>query len=131
MFGRLRSMLVKEFIQVLRDPRMKTTIFVAPVFQMMVFGYAATTDVKNVPTAIYDLDDTPESRKITRAFIRSRYFQATAYIDNDRQVRNLLDKSPRWFCASIGVSPRTSSEADPREFSSSLTARTPTPARSQ
>jgi ABC-2 type transport system permease protein len=86
-------MLVKEFIQVLRDPRMKTTIFVAPVFQIMVFGYAATTDVKNVPTAIYDLDDTPESREITRAFVGSRYFQATRYIDNDRQVRDLLDKS--------------------------------------
>jgi len=86
-------MLVKEFIQVLRDPRMKTTIFVAPVFQIMVFGYAATTDVKNVPTAIYDLDDTPESREITRAFVRSRYFQATRYIDNDRQVRDLLDQS--------------------------------------
>lgn len=93
MLGRLRSMLVKEFIQVFRDPRMKSMIFVAPVFQIMVFGYAATTDVKNVPTAIYDLDDTPESREITRAFVRSRYFQATAYIDNDRQARDLLDKS--------------------------------------
>jgi ABC-2 type transport system permease protein len=86
-------MLVKEFIQVLRDPRMKTTIFVAPVFQIMVFGYAATTDVKNVPTAIYDLDNTPQTREITRAFVRSRYFQATQYIDNDRQVRELIDKS--------------------------------------
>ncbi len=93
MLERLRSMLVKEFIQVLRDPRMKTTIFVAPVFQIMVFGYAATTDVKNVPTAIYDLDNTPQSREITRAFVRSRYFQATRYIGSDRQVKDLIDKS--------------------------------------
>jgi ABC-2 type transport system permease protein len=86
-------MLVKEFIQVLRDPRMKTTIFVAPVFQMMIFGYAATTDVKNVPIAVYDLDNSFQSRQITRAFIRSRYFQAERYINNDRQVKDLIDKS--------------------------------------
>jgi ABC-2 type transport system permease protein len=93
MFERLRAMLVKEFIQVLRDPRMKTTIFVAPLFQMMVFGYAATTDVKNVPIAIYDLDNSLHSRRITRAFVRSRYFYAKRYIDNDNQARDLIDKS--------------------------------------
>ena len=93
MLERLESMLVKEFIQVLRDPRMRTTIFVAPVLQIMVFGYAATTDVKNVPIAIYDLDNTSQTREITRAFIMSRYFQATYYIDNDRQARDLIDKS--------------------------------------
>jgi ABC-2 type transport system permease protein len=93
MLERLVSMLVKEFIQVFRDPRMKTTIFVAPVLQIMIFGYAATTDVKNVPIAIYDLDNTPQSREITRAFVRSRYFQAKRYIDNDRQAKDLIDKS--------------------------------------
>src|SRR4030042_196246 len=93
MVERLRSMLVKEFIQVLRDPRMKTTIFVAPVFQIMIFGYAATTDVKNVPIAIYDLDNSSQSRQITRAFVRSRYFQAKHYIDNDLRAKELIDKS--------------------------------------
>jgi ABC-2 type transport system permease protein len=93
MFVRLGSMLVKEFIQVLRDPRMKTMMFVAPVFQMMIFGYAATTDVKNIPTAIYDLDNTLQSRRIIRAFVESRYFEALRYIDNDENARNLIDKS--------------------------------------
>ena len=93
MLERLISMLVKEFIQVLRDPRMKTTIFVAPVFQIMIFGYAATTDVKNVPIAIYDLDNSSQSRQITRAFVRSRYFQAKHYIDNDLRAKELIDKS--------------------------------------
>jgi ABC-2 type transport system permease protein len=93
MFERLRAMLVKEFIQVFRDPRMKTTIFVAPVIQVMIFGYAATTDVKNVPIAIFDLDNSLQSRQITRAFVRSRYFYAKRYIDTDRQARDLIDKS--------------------------------------
>ena len=93
MFERLKSMLFKEFKQVLRDPRMKVTIFVAPIVQILIFGYAATTDVKNVPTAVYDLDNTPQSRDIARAFTSSGYFNATHYIDSDEQLRDLLDKS--------------------------------------
>jgi ABC-2 type transport system permease protein len=93
MFERLKSMLFKEFRQVLRDPRMKITIFVAPVLQILIFGYAATTDVKNVPIAVYDLDNTPQSRDITKAFINSRYFDASYYINTDEQLRALIDKS--------------------------------------
>ncbi len=93
MFERLKSMLVKEFIQVLRDPRMKTIIFISPVFQIMIFGYAATTDVKNIPTAIYDLDNAPQTREITRAFIKSGYFSAIRYVENDRQASDLIDAS--------------------------------------
>ena len=86
-------MLFKEFKQVLRDPRMKVTIFVAPIVQILIFGYAATTDVKNVPTAVYDLDNTPQSRDITRAFTSSGYFNATHYISSDEQLEDLIDKS--------------------------------------
>jgi ABC-2 type transport system permease protein len=93
MFERLKSMLFKEFRQVLRDPRMKITIFVAPVIQILIFGYAATTDVKNVPIAVYDLDNTPQSRDITRALINSGYFNASHYINTDEQLRTLIDKS--------------------------------------
>jgi ABC-2 type transport system permease protein len=45
MWERIYRMLVKEFIQVLRDPRMKALIFVMPVIQLVMFGYAVTTDV--------------------------------------------------------------------------------------
>ncbi|MGE5196879.1 MAG: ABC transporter permease, partial [Deltaproteobacteria bacterium] len=72
MFERIQTILVKEFKQVFRNPRMRTMIFVGPVIQVLIFGYAATTDVKNIPTAIYDLDNTPESRDIIRAFAYSR-----------------------------------------------------------
>ena len=56
MLGRLRQMLIKEFIQVFRDPRMRMVIFVIPCIQVLVIGYAVSTDVRHVPTAIYDLD---------------------------------------------------------------------------
>jgi ABC-2 type transport system permease protein len=72
---------------------MKVTIFVAPVIQVLIFGYAATTDVTNVPTAIYDLDNTPQSRELTRAFINSGYFEANYYIKNDLEQTSVIDSS--------------------------------------
>ena len=62
MFERIQTILNKEFKQVFRDPRMRSMIFIGPVLQVLIFGYAATTDVKNIPTAVYDLDNTPASR---------------------------------------------------------------------
>ena len=92
MFERLRQMLVKEFIQVLRDPWMKGIIFVMPVVQVIVFGYVATTDVRNVPTAVYDLDNSLESRELVARFVRSGYFTVVAYADNDGLARDLVDR---------------------------------------
>jgi len=68
MFERIQTILRKEFKQVFRDPRMRSMIFIAPVLQALLFGYAATTDVKNIPTAIYDLDNSVQSREVIRAF---------------------------------------------------------------
>ena len=93
MFERLKAMLFKEFRQVLRDKRMKVTMFVAPIFQILIFGYAATTDVKNIPTAIYDLDNTYQSRDIIRDFVGSKYFRAKYYIYSDKELNTLINES--------------------------------------
>jgi len=68
-------------------------LFVAPVIQILVFGYAATTDVHDIPTAIYDLDNTPQSRDIIKAFSYSKYFTVKYYVYNDKQQRDLIDNS--------------------------------------
>ena len=91
MFERLRHMLIKEFLQVLRDPRMKGVLFAMPVIQMLVFGYAVTTDVRHVPTAIYDLDHSQSSRNLVAAFVKSGYFDVVTYVDNDDEARDLVD----------------------------------------
>ena len=93
MFERVKSIIVKEFIQVFRDPRMRTMIFVSPLIQVLVFGYAANMDVKNVPTAVYDLDNTTESRDLVRAFDFSRYFNVKYHIATDAEQDRLIDKS--------------------------------------
>ncbi len=61
---RLHRMLVKEFLQVLRDPRMRLMVFLMPLIQVLVFGYAVSTDVRDVPTAVVDFDRTPASREL-------------------------------------------------------------------
>ncbi|MCX5705696.1 MAG: ABC transporter permease [Candidatus Omnitrophica bacterium] len=93
MFERIIAILIKEFKQIFRDPRMKTTIFLGPVIQLLIFGYAATTDITYIPTAIYDLDNTRESRDLTREFTYSKYFVVQNNITTDQEQRDLIDKA--------------------------------------
>jgi ABC-2 type transport system permease protein len=92
MLERLRAMLIKEFIQVFRDPRMRIVLFVLPVLQTVIFGYAVDMDVKNIPTAIMDRDNSSESRELTDIISSSGHFRITRHIDSDSQARNLLDR---------------------------------------
>jgi ABC-2 type transport system permease protein len=92
MFERLKAMLIKEFIQVMRDPRMRVVLFVAPVFQTLVFGYAVNTDVRHVATAIFDLDNSTESRELSAQFAKSGYFTVQEYIDREGRIGEVLDR---------------------------------------
>ena len=92
MFERIRHMLIKEFIQVFRDPRMLIALFVVPGLQVLVIGYAVSFDVKHVRTAVYDLDNSQESHELTARFIRSGYFDVVATVADDQGVRNVLDR---------------------------------------
>jgi len=92
MLGRIRHMLVKEFIQVFRDRRTRFTLFGPPVIQMLVFGYAATLDVRHVPTAVLDLDNTQESRDLVSRFAASPYFDVRAHLGERRQIGELIDR---------------------------------------
>lgn len=93
MFTRITSLIVKEFLQVLRDPRMRFVIFVSPVVQIMIFGYAATMDITHVPTAVYDLDNTKESRDIIRLFGYSKYFDIQHYLQKESDVKYVMDRA--------------------------------------
>ncbi|MBM3250368.1 MAG: ABC transporter permease [Candidatus Omnitrophica bacterium] len=92
MFERARAVLIKEFKQVLRDPRMKTVIFISPLIQILLFGYAANKDIDYIPTAIYDQDNTKESRELLRRFTFSKYFVPKYYIENRQDQDYLIDK---------------------------------------
>jgi ABC-2 type transport system permease protein len=89
---RVKRMLVKEFIHIFRDPKMKGVIFLMPVIQVLIFGYAVTTDVKNVATAVVDLDNSSVSRELVARFEDSGYFDVVTFIENEDQVRDVLDR---------------------------------------
>jgi ABC-2 type transport system permease protein len=91
-YERLRAMLIKEFIQVLRDPRMRFVVFVIPAVQTIIFGYAVNTDVRHVATAIYDLDNSSYSREFADRFIRSGYFELQERVTQEKRARELIDR---------------------------------------
>lgn len=92
MFERIRAILIKEFKQIFRDPRMKTVIFISPLVQVILFGYAANKDINYIPTAIYDRDNTSESRDFLREFTYSKYFIPKYQLSDDMQQDWFLDK---------------------------------------
>lgn len=91
MFDRIGALLIKEFKQVFRDPRMKVVIFISPLIQIIMFGYAANKDITYVPTAVYDKDNTVESRELLRKFTYSKYFVPEHFISTDREENWMLD----------------------------------------
>jgi len=92
MFERIKAILIKDFKQVLRDPRMKSVIFISPLLQVILFGYAANKDINNIPTAIYDRDNTQESRDLLRKFTYSKYFIPKYYLYSDQRQNDVLNK---------------------------------------
>ncbi|NTW66827.1 MAG: ABC transporter permease [Nitrospirae bacterium] len=92
MFERIRHMIRKEFIQVLRDKRLRFFIVVPPVVQLLVFGYVVTMDVNVVPTVVVDHDRTATSREFAERFTASGYFVITAAAKTERDVRAVLDR---------------------------------------
>jgi ABC-2 type transport system permease protein len=71
----LWRVIVKEFLQIRRDRKMIPLIFVAPVVQILVFGFAVNTDVTDVPTVLVDQDRSAASRDLVRRFVESGYFR--------------------------------------------------------
>jgi ABC-2 type transport system permease protein len=92
MFKRVRFIFVKELIQVLRDRRLRITLIFPPIFQLIVFGYAANLDVKNITTAIRDLDQSADSRDLTGRFMSSKYFKIVSYPQTPKEIEALIKK---------------------------------------
>ena len=92
MFARVRYLFVKELTQVFRDKRMRMTLIIPPLFQLIVFGYAANLDVKHIPTAVRDLDQSVESRDLIGRFGSSKYFDIVFFPNTPREVKDLINR---------------------------------------
>jgi ABC-2 type transport system permease protein len=93
MLQRLYRMLIKEFLQMLRDPRMRVVIFGIPVIQMTIMAFALTTDVTDIRLAVLDMDKTPASRELISAFTAGNYFRISAALTSQNEIVPLLDRS--------------------------------------
>ena len=92
MLARLKQMLIKEFIQVIRDKRARFLLFVTPIIQMLIFGYAATFEVHHVATVVLDLDHSQESRDVISRFTSSPSFDVQHQLTDSRQIEDLIDR---------------------------------------
>ena len=88
---RLLSLIRKEFIQILRDPRTLAITFAMPVLQIFLLGYAATNDVRNVPLAVWDQDRSRASRELLDAYRAADYFHLDFEVGSETELRRLID----------------------------------------
>lgn len=88
---RILELVRKEFRQVFRDPRMRAVIFVAPIIQLLVFGYAVSTDVRNTPLLVVDLDRSAQSRSMVEAMTGSGYFRLVGHSLEQSDIASALD----------------------------------------
>ena len=102
MLERIRQIVRKEFIQVLNDPRMRVTLFVTPLIQLLVFGYAVTMDVRNIRTVIYDQDHTPASRELVSRLQGSGFFNIFACVSDARDAQEHLDRGTGQLIVRMG-----------------------------
>jgi len=91
MFRRLRHLIRKEFIQVLRDKKLRLFIFLPPLVQLIAYGYAINFDIKEVGTAIYDEDRSAASRHLISRFTASEYFRVKYFVNHEAELRRLID----------------------------------------
>ena len=88
----LKSLIQKEFKQILRDKRMRFILFGAPILMLLLFGYAVNTDITNVKMVILDGDKSKESRELISKFTASGYFTYYASIESPNKGIAFLDK---------------------------------------
>jgi ABC-2 type transport system permease protein len=94
----------KEIIELRQDPRIFGIIFIAPVIQLGVLGYAATTDVRNVPIVVVDADRSPGSQDLISRFTGSGIFQLVDVVSDARDVDRYLESGDAWMALSIPAS---------------------------
>ncbi|MGD9905961.1 MAG: ABC transporter permease [Vicinamibacterales bacterium] len=99
--GRLVHLVRKELIELRQDPRLFGIVIMAPIIQLTVLGYAATTDVKDVPLLVVDGDRTAESRRLIARFDASANFVIVDVVSGSHDVEPHLERGTAWMALTI------------------------------
>ncbi len=86
------SIVRKEIIHLRRDPRMFAVIFIAPILQLLLLGYAVNLDVRDIPTVVCDMDRSTSSRDFLSRFVNSGYFSLKGMVPAMDDVDAYLDR---------------------------------------
>lgn len=89
---RIRELVAKELLQIFRDPRIKPVLFVSPILQLLLFGYAVNTDVRHTALFVVDHDRTAASRDLVATLVAGGYFQVTGHSDRPADLVRALDR---------------------------------------
>ena len=91
--SRLFSLIRKEFIQIVRDPRTLALTFAVPVVMLFLLGYAATNDVRNIPLAVFDQDKSLSSQSLLDAYQAADYFRLSYTVSSEEELRSLIESN--------------------------------------
>jgi ABC-2 type transport system permease protein len=91
--NRVVTLVKKEFIQIRRDRRLLPILLILPVLQLVILGYAVSSDIKHLATAVCDLDRTPQSRALADRLSTSGYFDIRYRLTDERKIKELTDAS--------------------------------------
>jgi len=108
MFRRILALVQKEFLALLKDPKSRAVLIVPPIVQLLVFGYAATFDLKDVPYAVYNEDRGAASRDLLARFAGAGSFHQVAELRSQEEIAPLVDA--RKVLVTIHVGPRFSAD---------------------
>jgi drug efflux transport system permease protein len=117
--NRIRTLMWKEFLELRQTPRLLVLLIIAPVLQLTLLGYAATTDIKNVPIVVVDGDRTPRSRQLLERFSASPYFDIVGERLHPNDVDDDLAHGRAWLAVIV-----------PPDFQAAVEGRGPATARS-
>src|SRR5687768_6103125 len=100
---RLGVLVWKEFLELRQNPRLLGLVVVAPIIQLTLLGYAATTDVRDVPVVVADGDRSPASRELVARFDGSPNFTVIATVTTVAEIEPYLERGRAWLALAVPV----------------------------
>jgi drug efflux transport system permease protein len=92
MWRRIRHIIIKEFIQVLRDKKLRFFLIVPPLVQLLTYGYVVNFDIKHVALAVFDESRTMESRQLIDRFASNDWFNVKYFVNSQKELLHLVDR---------------------------------------
>jgi ABC-2 type transport system permease protein len=98
---RVIHLMRKELLELRQDPRLFGIVIIAPILQLTVLGYAATTDVQDVPVVVVDADRSASSRELITRFDASDHFSVVGVVGSTEEINGWLERGDAWMALSI------------------------------